>query len=114
MLTPKQEAILAKIADEIGFEVIRDAAQIAVDELMRVQVEKHFMKDRNDFSLANRDKCAQARAITRKMYRHHADGKTYPWDVKGIKNTTKEELINFFKDIPDPAPDSDAFRTPGT
>ena len=113
--TAAQEATLKTLADSFTFDELRLAIDVAKDELIRIVVNSHLNADAKDDSLANRTKAAQARAIFRKMYRHHADGRQYPWSIDQIKaGLTRRALIDHFEPLPDPRPDSNQWRTAGT
>ena len=104
-LLPKIKEV---IADHAGLLAL---AEIGKDEIMRVKWEQYFSDDGRDMSLKGRTACILAREISRKFYRHHGDLKKYPWGKEEMFNITKEDIINFFKDIVDPKPDSEEFRT---
>lgn len=113
MFTQEQEDKLKLVAAHFDDFIL--AVNIAKDELMRINVNKHFHSDANDMDSEKREQCVKARAIMRKMYQHHADLKEYPFSIKELNaGLTADQLEAYFKDIEDPNPDSESFRTLGT
>lgn len=113
MFTEDQEQKLKLVADH--FDDFLLAVNIAKDELMRINVNKHFHADANDMDSDKRERCVMARSIMRKMYQHHADLKEYPFTIKELNvGLTAEQLKDYFEKIEDINPDSESFRTLGT
>lgn len=110
--TADEEARLLELLNL--FPDIEEALRIAEDEAVRVRMNALYQADATDFSPGNRERCANARTLMRKMYRHHADGKRYPWRMEEIHALNRGQIEAYLADHPDPDPDSDAWRTKGT
>lgn len=110
-----EEKFLKDLVLAMDLDDVQAAVNIARDELVRMNVERLYSRDAFDMSLEGRPACVKARAIFRKMYRHHVDGKIHIFTLKALKmGLTKKEVEDYFENVVDPAPDSDGFRTPGT
>ena len=112
MLSEQAELFIeGLVSNGITVEDVLYAIEIAKDEEVRV-IWQRIVKKTEQVSRGNELEFKGMASLGRKMFQHHADGKSYPWKLDDLRNgkVNEKEVEDYLGGIEDPDPKSQFAR----